>query len=232
MARGIALSDARYRLRAETGRSVKLSVQTDDLPRLDQILRRTQETLYDEYDWPHLRVLEKVQLANGQRYYDLPANVNVERIASMAAWWNGIPHPLERGILWPEYGSYDSRDDDRSDPPLRWDVRFTGTTEQLEVWPIPASDQAFLEIKGTRNLPPLVNEDDRLVLDDTLVVLFAAAEILMSEGAPEAEMKLRMAQDRMNRLRAQHAAGRKPVQMGQKNADRDISYGRATVRVN
>jgi hypothetical protein len=38
----------------------------------EQTLRDTQERLYDEFDWPFLKVQRDKVLAAGQRYYDVP----------------------------------------------------------------------------------------------------------------------------------------------------------------
>lgn len=231
MARGIQLSEVREKLRAEVGHSVKLSVNTDNLPRINQIIRRTQETLYDDYEWPFLRILPTKSLSAGQRYYDLPSDLNLERVEKVAVWYNGLPHPIDRGISWSEYAAFDSDNDERSDPVLKWDVRNTGSGEQIEVWPIPASNDMKLQFEGVKKLGGLVNDSDTLDLDDNLVVLFAAAEILSNQQDADAEVKLRAAQNRLQKLRAQHSAGRPTVAMGQGDGHRKPLIGRTIVRV-
>src|SRR3546814_15776455 len=53
-----------------------------------------------------------------------------------------------RGIRSEDYAAYDSAAGERVDPVLRWDVQFTGTTDQIEVWPIPASNGMRLQVRS------------------------------------------------------------------------------------
>src|SRR3546814_4423912 len=66
-----------------------------------------------------------------------------------------------RGIRSEDYAAYDSAAGERVDPVLRWDVQFTGTTDQIEVWPIPASNGMRLQVFGKKVLAPLIEDDDR-----------------------------------------------------------------------
>ena len=63
MARGKQLTQLIDELRAEVGHAVSVSVGVDNLPAIKQIIRRTQETLYDDFDWPHLRIQPTKNLA-------------------------------------------------------------------------------------------------------------------------------------------------------------------------
>src|SRR3546814_17968831 len=83
-----------------------------------------------------------------------------------------------RGIRSEDYAAYDSAAGERVDPVLRWDVQFTGTTDQIEVWPIPASNGMRLQVFGKKVLAPLIEDDDRADLDDQLIVLNAEVALL------------------------------------------------------
>ena len=72
-------------------------------------------------------------------------------------------------------------------PPRRWrncaqydaTSGSTSAAAQFEVWPIPPAGQPYsLRIEGNAPLNPLIEDTDTCVIDATLVVLFAAAEIL------------------------------------------------------
>jgi hypothetical protein len=56
MARNTQLLSLIAQLRAETGRTQQVNVGIDEVENLKQILQRVQIELYDDYDWPHLRV--------------------------------------------------------------------------------------------------------------------------------------------------------------------------------
>src|SRR3546814_4724009 len=65
-----------------------------------------------------------------------------------------------RGIRSEDYAAYDSAAGERVDPVLRWDVQFTGTTDQIEVWPIPASNGMRLQVFGKKVLAPLIRSEE------------------------------------------------------------------------
>ena len=213
MARGTQLTELIAQLRAETGRSQKVSVGVDEVENLKSMLRRVQETLYDDYEWPHLNVQRDINLSSGQRYYDLPSDLNFDRIDSIKLKYNNIYTCLERGIEFDDYSIFDSNNDERSSPTLKWDIRYTTSTEQLEFWPIPnRADKIFFF--GTKALSPLVDETDRADLDDRVIVLFAAAEILARQKSSDANAKLELAKARLITIRRNSKTNSKMIQVG------------------
>lgn len=222
MARGKQLQELIAQLRAETGRSQDVSVGVDEVENLKEILRRTQEVLYDDYEWPHLRVERTVALANGQRYYDFPSDLDFDRIQEVKYKYNNVYTYLERGVGFDDYSIFDSNADERSSPALKWDVRDTGATEQLEVWPIP-NEVNTIYFRGTKKLADLIQDEDRADLDDRLIVLFAAAELLQRQKSNDAQAKLQQANNRLLILRRNSQAGSKTIQVGLGNSARDQS---------
>lgn len=194
MARGQLLSSLVSDLRSELGRSASVAVGVDDVPTLQQKLRGVQEQLYDEYDWPFLRqVFPPIPLQSGQRFYDVPDEMNLERIEKVACWYSGVPHPMSRGIGFDEYAAFDSDSDIRADPTLKWDIRWTGTEPQIEVWPIPSSNDMTMQIVGLRKLRPLIANNQPCDLDGLMLVLYAAADLTKDEGSAK---KLQQRADR------------------------------------
>jgi hypothetical protein len=209
MARGTQFLQLQKMLREEVNRSSSVSVGVDDLPGLKDKLQRTQETLYDEYDWPFLReIFPLKQMQAGVRYYDFPVDagnlpLNVERVEKVVVWFGNIARPLIRGIGFPQYSVYNSANGVTSDPAIRWDIRWTGSKEQYEIWPMPASTNASqVQFEGIRQLRPLVQDSDVADLDDQMIVLFAAAELLAKQGSQSASVVLKLAQARMNRMKS------------------------------
>ena len=163
MARGTQFLSLITDLRAELRRSSSVAVGVDDLDSLKQVLNRVYQTLVMQYNWPHLRIMFKVvSLAAGQRYYDFPtgawsgATVKLiyERVIRAAVTYSGQVQDIERGIDFEEYASYNSDDDERAEPALRWDVTWTGTADQIEIWPIPNTNDQKLHFQGVHNTPP------------------------------------------------------------------------------
>lgn len=224
MARGKQLLSLIAQLRAETGRSQDVSAGVDEVENLKVILQRTQEILYEEYEWPHLRVQKTISLSAGQKNYDLPSGLNFDRIQDVKLRYNSVYTDVERGITFDDYSVFDSNAStpEQSFPVLKWDIRHTGSSEQLEVWPIP-SQTATLYMFGTKILGDLIQESDTAELDDRLIVLFAAAEILSRQKSNDAKMKLSQAERRLMVLRRNSQADSKTIQIGLGNRALDQS---------
>lgn len=229
MARGTQLLQLVTMLRDETGRANSVAVGVDDVPALKQIINRWQNTLYDKHDWPFLRtVFDRIPLEAGSRYYDFPATLNFDRIEDVAVWDGSTPLPLTRGIGFGEYAIYDSENDVRAEPTLRWDVRWRDTKEMVEVWPVPSTNNLNLQFIGIRKLRALVANADVADLDDHMIVLYAAAELL-PKGSDLAKLKLELARDRFNQLTSNANKGRQTYRMG--SGPIPSERGRVTVRV-
>lgn len=192
-------------LREEIGRSTNVGVGVDDIPGLKRAANRAYAMLLLNYDWPHLRYLpNRIPINSGQRYYDIPALIEPAQITEIIGWQSAnLPIPLDRGISYHEYSAIDSENNQRSDPPQKWDFRFTGTSTQIEIWPIPSSNTMTLQITGRYRLPKLVADADVVQLDDELVVLGAAHRLLARQksedaGDAKAEFEARLMDVRKN----------------------------------
>lgn len=201
MARGTTLGQLVHDLRIEAGLDPNPALSLNVVPKLQQLIRREQERLYDEFDWPFLRITRDVVLQAGDRYYDIPNDMNLERIERIDYFWGDKWYPLERGICTEHYNIHDSDADIRQEPAARWDVKDTGSGEQVEIWPIPVTNGRLVRFTGIRKLTPLITDADRADLDDMMVVLFAAAEYL-GEGKPEAQIKREKARTRLNLMKS------------------------------
>lgn len=199
MARGTQFSVLVSRLRSELKRSNDVAVGVDDVPSLKETLNHVYSILYLQRDWSHLRKLFSKPLTAGTRYYNLPSGLNTERIEVAAVYWGNLPTEIHRGIGFSEYAAFDSDEDERSDPVQKYDIRWTGTT-QIEVWPIPATNDQTLKFIGIQDAPRLVNDTDQCLLDDTLVVLAAAAELI--RDGEEKKIKQALANQHLNMLTA------------------------------
>lgn len=232
MARGKQLLSLIAQLRAETGRTQNVAVGVDEVENLKVVLQRTQELLYEEYEWPHLRVQRTIPLVAGQRHYDLPADLNFDRIQDVKMKYNNVYVDVERGINLEDYSIYDSNAStpERSFPVIKWDIRHTGSTEQLEAWPIP-NQSATLYLFGTKKLADLIQEADTAELDDRLIVLFAAAEILARQKSNDAKNKLSQAERRLAMLRRNSQADSKMIQVGLGSRNRQTNHGKTTIVV-
>jgi hypothetical protein len=67
---------------------------------------------------------------------------------------------------------------------------------------------------GTKILDDLIQESDVAELDDRLIVLFAAAELLARQKSNDAKIKLSQAERRLMMLRKNSQADSKTIQVG------------------
>ncbi len=218
MARGTTFLDLVTRVKAKTGRAQSVAVGVDDLPRIQEEINIVYAALYHDHDWPHLRkVFDRITLQAGERYYNLPDGLNVERVENVCAWWMLVSTPLIRGISAQHYNAYDSVNDDRVEPALRWDVRWTGSSDQIEIWPLPNTNEQELEFTGIQAAPRLVADIDVCLLDDTLVVLFASAALVKDKD--ESEKILKLAQGHLQTLKARTRGGNTELRLGLGHVD-------------
>lgn len=210
MARGTTLIRLLDDYRAEARLSLNPAHNAQVRDTQVKILQRIQDRLWDEYNWPHLRVRRETLIASGQRYYDTPDDILIERIEHVEVFANGIWRPLRANVEPYHLDAYNSDLDERSYPPMRWQIAegADGSTEQIEIWPISNVDgnattrEGVFRVTGIRNLKPLVKDDDRAELDDRIIVLYAAAETLAASGAKDAQLKLEQANHILARKRS------------------------------
>lgn len=213
MSRGTTLDQIVEQLRAECRLSTDSSRGLESRTQLVQVINRVYETLYDEFDWEFLNITREEgtkDLQAGQRYYDPPTNLDVDSISGAWAEYGGLWHPLQYGIGYPQFNYLDSDLDERQDPVTHWKVR---DDDQIEVWPIPDSNNNRIAFEGKRKFVRLSAGDDRCLLDDTLVVLFAAADVLQGNKQEDSKAKMSMAQARLAKLRGK-ATGKSRVRIG------------------
>lgn len=203
MARNTTLLAMLQDLRAEIGVSGNPAHNSAVREQHVRMLQRTQELLWEGYDWPHLRVQRYGRAQAGERYYDPPKDIPIDRLEHIHVRdgdeWNILSPAIQARHL----AAFDSFKDERSWPPECWQV-YEG--DMVEIWPIPATngaadDNGALQYTGIRKLRPLVADSDRADLDDRLIVLSAAGEYLVSRGDASAPLKMQAASQRLKSLK-------------------------------
>lgn len=213
MPRGVTTLEALVEdLRLETGRSANVNFGQDEYASLVRLLQRTQGNLYWDYEWPFLKVRRDVDLEAGSRYYDFPSDMNFERIFKVRTKIGNVWEPLDKGISMDDYAIRDSDNDARQDPAIKWDIIDAGSGEQMEIWPIPASDDLVVRIDGFKKIGALVSDNDVCTLEPDLIVLFAAAKMLAREKSADAPEALAAANKLYNNLkRGSNRSGATPL---------------------
>lgn len=191
------------KFRKEIGASTMPGQGVSAMPKWINLLQRTQEWFYDDYDWPHLEIDDDYSIILGERYYNfIQGGINPFRVKLAGVYWNTRWTDVKYGIGMTEYNVYNPQLGQQADPLLKW-RRYSDKTigqQMFEVWPPPASPST-LRFRGIQSLPPLVDGTDVCVIDDTLIILTAAAEYLASAGDKGAQVKQQAAQSRYTRLK-------------------------------
>jgi hypothetical protein len=229
MARGTTLGQLVTMLREEIGDATSAALGQNNLPHLKRVLARTQEFLWNDHTWAHLRVYREEVLQAGQRYYSFPADLAFDRVENVHVRHDETWRPVEYGIELGHYNSSDPELDDRDDPVIRWQAY---EDDQYEVWPLPATNgtadgSGRMRFEGIKKLDPLIADGDRAELDDNLIVLFAATEILARRDSKDAKAKENLATRLYNRLKGQQTGKKGMFVMG---GGRDPRQGPQTQR--
>ena len=213
--RGVLMRECLRALRSEVGHSTSVVTGMNAEDSLVTALDRTQLRLWESWPWPHLIVSRAVPISSGQRYYNVPEDLHFERILSLEVRDADRWMPLDYGIESRHYEVYDSDLDQRCYPPTNWYVTedpqdTAGNIDgrgMIEIWPLPDRNHnsetldATLRFRGVRLMRPFRAQTDRCELDHSLIVLYAAAEILARQKSADAEFKLAQAQQMQMQLR-------------------------------
>ena len=194
MPRGVTTLETLVRdLRLETSRSGNRNIGKDEYPALARLLYRTQFFLYWDFDWPFLKVRRDITMQQNDRYYDFPMDMDFERITRVRTNGYGQWTPIARGVTSDDYATYDSDNGDTGSPVQKWDIIDAGSGSQLEVWPMPNDNGELVRLEGYKKLNIFVSDDDVCTLDDTLIVMFAAANLLLQQDPNRARETLAQA---------------------------------------
>lgn len=213
MARGTTLANLRSMLKAECGNYSGTNTARD--AELNVLLSNMQKRLSTEHYWPFLERHWDVDVAPGQQYISLPtttagdpeqevSQINLDQLPTVKTLYTTQYWPVTYGIDEDEYNTFNFALGQTSDPIQRWRLA-TNPNEpedpnQFEVWPV-AGTQQTLRFTGERAILSMTADSDTADLDDILIVLFVAAEILQRNKQPDAQLKLAAAQRHLQWLK-------------------------------
>jgi len=201
MARGSTLSTLVSMLKAEIGYSLTAGVATAEDARLKVLLANTQKWLASDFEWPFMKRTGDVAMTAGDRTATLPTTLDSDRPFQVFGLDGDEWRPVSSGITPDDYSVWDSDSDERNDPIRKWQYASDTT---FEVWPIPDTDTT-VRFTGAKALGTLTSDNHTADLDDLLIVLFTAAELLANQKQADASAKLARAQARYAQLKANYA---------------------------
>lgn len=184
-------------LRAECGESTNASMGINSVEGLYQLIRRTQELLFDEFDFGSMSIDSDEDLVPGENVYTFNDEVDSDRV--VVAWVNTTNAWVEMsyGISPIDYNYSNPELDQRETTPMKWRLL---PDNQFEVWPKP-SVVGKLRFRHHLQLKPLVAGTDKGTLDANLIVLYCAAERMASKKDQTAPLKLKLAERRLAAIR-------------------------------
>src|SRR4029077_790999 len=212
MPRGTALSDVRAMLKAEIGDYSGTNTARD--LELNLLLYNKQIQLSHEFDWSFFERRWNAAVAAGQRYVPFPTvdadfgenvtiNLDMLETGKVEVLWNQNYYPIMYGIGEDEYNMLNPLLNQSADPIRRWreasNVVEPPDSNKFEVWPVPVSNQ-IVRFTANRNLLPFEDDADVCDLDDMLLVLGVATEILTRTKQPDAITKGQLFTRRLRQL--------------------------------
>src|SRR5215472_9108678 len=224
---GVPLSELRTELMAETFQSLNPNQTTSSTPFYNYQLQRAQREQWNLIVWPHLTIYKDIPMVDGQRYYNYPAQLPFDSIVRLWTLIGSYWAPLAYGIDPSIYAAYGG-ETIRGSPPQRW-RNFASYDEvnnvtlpaaQFEIWPMPNATVISVRVEGNAPLNPLVADTDVCIIDATLIVLMAAAEILAVQKSEGAAMKLQKANAYRRLLVSRLGAQQRPM----RSLSRDGGY--------
>lgn len=206
MPAGATLSELLDMLKAEAGLSLNAAHGVAQRDAHIYLLNRVQRELYVTHDWPSLKVTRTIALNAGQRLYELPADMDMEGVNEVYVTNGAQYEKLTWGVEPEDLNTYNADPSFQTWPPLKWYID-PDNTRSFEVWPVP-SQAGTLTFRGRKALRKMVEDTDICVLDDNLIALFAAAEILAKVKAEDAQIKLQKAQNLLRHLKARQGSAK------------------------
>lgn len=178
-------------VRLEAGHSSRSSHGQNTREHIIAALQRKQRELYEAHSWRVLSVERSLTFQGGDRTLNFPSDINPIRQCSVWHVYGDEYVRLAKGIGPAQYQQFDSRIDERSYPPERWD--YDADLGQIELWPVP-SDSGELLVNGTRALGELTDDEHYSTLNGDMLVLYVAAEVLARHQAADADQKFAAAE--------------------------------------
>jgi len=197
----------------EAGHYISAALNKNVLSQVQQAVRRTYRRLHGEHNWPHLRTQRDVLVGAGERYVAFPPDLDPDRTEEV--WvvhmdtqrWTRLGYGIGLAEMqhlnsdlfdYQDPGTYSHGS---TGPPARWQRSPLGPT-LFEVWPIQHSGASTVRFVGITRPNDLSADNSIVDLDDDMIALYAAAEILARQKSDDASIKLEQAQVIYRRLRA------------------------------
>ncbi len=201
---GTTLVTLRTMLNAECGEEMDETISPARVAINNQLLNNQQAFLDNQHAYLRGKVRVSLAAVAGTQYYALPAGIDFDRL-NKPEFTNlaNFRYRIAFGIGQEEYNIYRSDLGVMGSPIMKWDLVNIAGVLKIELWPIPSVAQT-IELAGLLPLTQMVNNSDTCVIDDLVLVLFTAAEILARKGSGDMAAKAAKAKAALDSLRASY----------------------------
>lgn len=145
-------------------------------PLIDSFIRSAQEQLFEQYDFLRLKAVHERTTGAQQQFYDYPDGCDADNVKNISVIWGGRMYDLIEGI------DTTNRGVTPSGPPQRYERR-----DQIEIWPLPSTNEYTLRIEYISTPSALVNNSDRVSIDSQLIFLHALSNAKAHYRQPDAQ---------------------------------------------
>jgi len=146
-----------------------------------------------QFDWAELKAVDERLTGASQQFYDYPSDCNIERITGIWVNWGGRFIPLTEGI------NAEDRSFSVGSVPQKYERR-----DQIELWPVPDTNQYTIRTEYIRTLAPLNADSDRTSLPSEIIFLHALTNAKLHYRQPDAQTYATQLDALLNRLKAKH----------------------------
>lgn len=204
MPSGVELSVLRTMLAAHCGNEPSVSVAPGAVALDNQLLNDYQRILVSKNAFLQAHARAEIPLTVGTQYYAFPSTLLDQARVKKPAFVKQInlfSYDVWFGIGQREYNAFNSAAGITGSPVRRWDMVMVNGAMMVEVWPVPNVAQTLM-LDGTIPVTPMVADTDVCMLDDLLIVLWAAAARLRRIQPDEAAAKRQEAMEYLQELKA------------------------------
>lgn len=202
MPTGTQLVQLRKMLNCEAGQEMDETISPATVAINNQLLNNQQSFLVNQHSFLLGKTVVNLQATVGQQYYVVPAGIDFDRLEQPTFTnVNNFRYRIGYGIGQEEYNLFRSDLGVRASPVMRWQFVNVNGVLQIELWPIPSVPQTII-FTGTLPLTQMVNDTDTCVIDDLILVLFTAAELLARHGSGDFQAKAAKAKAALDSLKS------------------------------
>jgi hypothetical protein len=205
MARNTTLANLRTQLKAYLGQTLGTANDTT----YNTLLSLQQQNEAKLFQYPFLEDRFDLAVPPGSRYLTFPTldnegittALNLEFDVIAEVYWSTIYQPVAYGIGSEQFNLLNSDIPGNAQDPIqnwRWSEE-----NQIEIWPINIQGQT-LRFTGQRALDPLVADSDTADLDDQIIVLPVAVELLTRSKQPDAQLRLSKAMELLRAIKSHY----------------------------